>query len=40
MGQQMIFCLGIVGNLMMAAKDISNGYMTPGDFVMMQALFM
>lgn len=40
MGQQMIFCLGIVGNLLMAARDVSTGVMTAGDIVMMQALFM
>jgi len=32
--------LGIAGNLLMAAKDVSAGIMTPGDLVMMQALFM
>lgn len=39
-GQQLMFSIGMTVNLMLAARDISLGVMTPGDFVMIQALFM
>mmetsp|Transcript_6179 Transcript_6179/g.10489 ORF Transcript_6179/g.10489 Transcript_6179/m.10489 type:complete len:358 (-) Transcript_6179:217-1290(-) len=39
-GQQGIFNFGLTINLMMAAFDVYTGKMTPGDFVMLQALFM
>ena len=35
-----MFCLGLTTNLCLAARDISLGILTPGDFVMLQALFM
>ena len=40
MGQSLIFSSGLTLNLLMAAHDVSTGVMTPGDFVMIQALFM
>ena len=40
MGQAVIFSTGLTLNLLMAAYDVSAGSMTPGDFVMIQALFM
>jgi ABC-type transport system involved in Fe-S cluster assembly fused permease/ATPase subunit len=39
-GQTCIFSAGLTLNLLMAAWDVSNGRLTPGDFVMIQALFM
>ena len=39
-GQNVIFSTGLTINLMMAAYGVSTGTMTPGDFVMIQALFM
>ena len=39
-GQAVIFSTGLTINLLLAAWDVSNGVMTPGDFVMIQALFM
>jgi ABC-type transport system involved in Fe-S cluster assembly fused permease/ATPase subunit len=40
MGQTAIFTTGLTINLVMAAWDVSTGRLTPGDFVMIQALFM
>ena len=40
MGQSAIFSTGLTLNLLMAAWDVSTGALTPGDFVMIQALFM
>ena len=40
MGQTIIFSTGLTINLMMAAYQVSTGVLTPGDFVMIQALFM
>jgi ATP-binding cassette, subfamily B, heavy metal transporter len=40
MGQQLIFCAGMIGNLLLAGSDITSGVLTAGDIVMMQALFM
>ena len=40
MGQAVIFSTGLTVNLMLAAYQVSTGVMTPGDFVMIQALFM
>lgn len=40
MGQNVIFSVGLSANLLMAANAVCNGTMTPGDFVMIQALFM
>jgi ABC-type transport system involved in Fe-S cluster assembly fused permease/ATPase subunit len=39
-GQNIIFTIGSSVNLMMAAYDVSNGRLTPGDFVMIQAFFL
>ncbi|CAI2360125.1 unnamed protein product [Moneuplotes crassus] len=39
-GQQTLFALGMTINLLLATKDIYAGVLTPGDFVMIQALFM
>lgn len=39
-GQNIIFSTGLTINLLMAAHGVSTGYMTAGDFVMIQALFM
>lgn len=39
-GQQVLFALGMTVNLMLACGDIYAGVLTPGDFVMIQALFM
>jgi ATP-binding cassette subfamily B protein len=39
-GQAVIFTTGLSINLAMAAHDVSTGLLTPGDFVMIQALFM
>lgn len=39
-GQQFLFNSGLTINLMMAAFDVYTGKMTPGDFVMIQALFL
>ena len=39
-GQTCIFSAGLTLNLLMAAHGVSTGQMTPGDFVMIQALFM
>jgi ABC-type transport system involved in Fe-S cluster assembly fused permease/ATPase subunit len=33
-GQTLIFTAGLTMNLLMAAYDVSNGRLTPGDFVM------
>jgi ABC-type transport system involved in Fe-S cluster assembly fused permease/ATPase subunit len=40
MGQTAIYTAGLTINLVMAAWDVSTGRLTPGDFVMIQALFM
>ena len=40
MGQACIFSAGLTVNLMLAAHQVTMGIMTPGDFVMIQALFM
>ena len=40
MGQSAIFSVGLTINLLMAAYDVSTGAMTPGDFVMIQSMFM
>lgn len=39
-GQQVLFSLGMMVNLLLACNDIYYGKLTPGDFVMIQALFM
>lgn len=39
-GQHFIFNAGLVANLIFCAIDCFNGVMTPGDFVMLQALFL
>lgn len=39
-GQQILFSLGMTVNLLLACSDIYAGNLTPGDFVMIQALFM
>ena len=39
-GQSVIFSAGLTVNLLMAAQGVAAGTMTPGDFVMIQALFM
>ena len=39
-GQQVLFNSGLTINLLMAAFDVYTGKMTPGDFVMIQALFL
>lgn len=39
-GQQAIFNLGMASNLGLAVWDVYSGRLTPGDFVMVQALFM
>ena len=38
-GQAVIFLSGLTINLMMAANEVCNGTMTPGDFVMISAYF-
>ena len=38
-GQSVIFLTGLSLNLMMAANEVCNGTMTPGDFVMISAYF-
>ena len=38
-GQAIIFLSGLTLNLMMAANEVCNGTMTPGDFVMISAYF-
>lgn len=40
MGQTAIYTTGLTINLLLAAWDVSTGRLTPGDFVMIQALFM
>jgi len=39
-GQQAIFNIGLTLNLIMAAGDVYARRMTPGDFVLVQSLFM
>ena len=39
-GQTLIFSAGLTLNLFMAANDVVNGVMTPGDFILIQAYFM
>ena len=39
-GQQALFALGMTVNMLLAIADINAGVLTPGDFVMLQALFM
>lgn len=39
-GQQSMFAIGMTINLMLAVNDINAGLLTPGDFVLIQALFM
>lgn len=39
-GQQCLFAIGMTVNLLLACSDIYAGVLTPGDFVMIQALFM
>ncbi len=39
-GQNAIFTSGLVVNLIFSALDCYAGVMTPGDFVMLQALFL
>jgi ABC-type transport system involved in Fe-S cluster assembly fused permease/ATPase subunit len=39
-GQQAIFNAGLTCNLALAAVDVYSGRMTPGDFVLVQSLFM
>lgn len=39
-GQQAIFNAGLTLNLALAAVDVYSGKMTPGDFVLVQSLFM
>ncbi len=39
-GQQCIIAAGMFGNLAMAALDVSHGLLTPGDFVMIQSIFL
>lgn len=39
-GQSLIFNIGVIANLGMAANDVCTGAMTPGDFVMVNAYFM
>lgn len=39
-GQTTIFTAGLVANLIFSAIDCFAGIMTPGDFVMLQALFL
>ena len=38
-GQSVIFLTGLTLNLAMAANEVVNGTMTPGDFVMLAAYF-
>jgi ABC-type transport system involved in Fe-S cluster assembly fused permease/ATPase subunit len=38
-GQQAIFNFGMATNLALAVYDVGTGRLTPGDFVMVQALF-
>lgn len=38
--QQIIFNSGLTFNLFMAATDVYTGRLTPGDFVLIQALFL
>eukprot|EP00347_Sterkiella_histriomuscorum_P008473 403344961 len=37
--QSVVFSVGMTVNLLMAARDVSLGIFTPGDFVMLQTLF-
>lgn len=39
-GQQAIFNAGLTLNLLLAALDVFSGRLTPGDFVLLQSLFM
>ena len=39
-GQAVIYSTGLTMNLFMAANDVVNGVMTPGDFILIQAYFM
>ena len=39
-GQAVIYSTGLTLNLFMAANDVVNGVMTPGDFILIQAYFM
>jgi ABC-type transport system involved in Fe-S cluster assembly fused permease/ATPase subunit len=39
-GQQAIFNTGLTLNLIFAANDVFNGKLTPGDFILLQSLFM
>ena len=39
-GQQALFAIGMTVNMLLAIADINAGILTPGDFVMLQALFM
>jgi ATP-binding cassette, subfamily B, heavy metal transporter len=39
-GQDIIFNTGTTINLLLAAFEVSSGKITPGDFVMIQALFL
>lgn len=39
-GQQAIFNAGLTLNLILSAGDVYTGRMTPGDFVLVQSLFM
>ena len=39
-GQSLIYSAGATANLLMAANDVCNGRLTPGDFIMINAYFM
>jgi len=39
LGQTVIFTSGMMVNLMMAARDVSLGMMSAGDFILIQAYF-
>ena len=39
-GQQLIIAAGMLANLVFAGIDVSNGLLSPGDFVMLQTIFM
>lgn len=39
LGQTFIFSTGMMVNLMMAARDVSFGLMTAGDFILLNAYF-
>ena len=39
-GQAVIYTTGLTVNLMMAAHGVSNGTMSPGDFILLQAYFL